>query len=299
MAVVDHVQLGVGNAPGQQAHVDQRDDRVVVAGQHQGRLADLVQPVEAGPAEAGEQLPVVAELAAGAHLAGEGQGQLRVAAEAAAVDVRGDARAVGRLDVAPRAGHAHEHLRLARQHHRAGGSGGEDQLLAALRIVVGELLGQRAAPGHADGGDLAVVQVVEHARHQLGQAGEAVGRAGGRRAADPGYVEGDHFEVRVQRGDEGEHQLQVGADAVEDQQRAHVRLARADRGADALPVEVDGAEDERLRGDAGFHRGRLAIGSFSCARRGRAGSAVVRCRPCAIVGHAGFAGHFCLHRSCT
>ncbi|MNL08446.1 hypothetical protein D3C87_1291670 [compost metagenome] len=63
MPVIDDVQLGVGNPPGQQAHVDQRDQWVIVAGQYQGRLADLVQPVDAGPAEAGEQLPVVTELA--------------------------------------------------------------------------------------------------------------------------------------------------------------------------------------------------------------------------------------------
>ena len=54
MAVINNVQLGIGNPPGEQAHVDQRDQWIVVAGQDQGRLIDLVQPVDAGPAEAGE-----------------------------------------------------------------------------------------------------------------------------------------------------------------------------------------------------------------------------------------------------
>jgi hypothetical protein len=70
---------------------------------------------------------------------------------------------------------------------------------------------------------------------------------GRRRAADTGHVEGDHFQVRVQRRDERKHQLQVGADAVENQQRRQVRLAGAYRGADGLAIQVDGAEDERLR----------------------------------------------------
>lgn len=86
MPVVDDVQLGVGNSPRQHAHVDQRDQRVVVAGQHQGRLVDLVQPVDAGPAEASEQLPVVAQLARRADLAGMFGGEVGIAAERAAIN---------------------------------------------------------------------------------------------------------------------------------------------------------------------------------------------------------------------
>ena len=77
------------------------------------------------------------------------------------------------------------------------------------------------------------------------QAGKAIGAAGCRRSADTGYVEGNHFQVRVQRLDERKHQLKVGADAIEDQQRRQVRLARAHRRADGLAIQVDGAEDER------------------------------------------------------
>ncbi|MCY1435748.1 hypothetical protein D9M71_518550 [compost metagenome] len=112
---------------------------------------------------------------------------------------------------------------------------------------MGELLGQGAAPGHADGVDLAVVEVIEHACRQLGQPGEAVRLARRGRAADPGHVEGDDFQVRVQCFDERKHQLQVGADAVEDQQGRQVRLARADGGADGLVVQFDGPEDIGLR----------------------------------------------------
>src|SRR5690606_38101552 len=233
--------------PGQQAHVDQWNQRVVVTGHHQGRLTNLVQPVDAGPAEAGEQLPVVAHLAARAHLARVRHGQFGIAAEGAAVDVRGDAYAIGRLHIAPWAGHAPEHLGFARHHHRTGRGGGEDQLLASLRVVVGELLGQGAAPGHADGVDLTVVEVIQHACRQLGQAREAIGCGRGRRAADAGYVEGDEFQLRIEGGDEGHHQLQVGTDAVEDQQRHQLAVTRPHRGADGLPIEIDGAEYEWLR----------------------------------------------------
>ncbi|MNE67729.1 hypothetical protein D3C80_1633510 [compost metagenome] len=102
-------------------------------------------------------------------------GQVRVAAEGAAVDQRGNADYMGRLHVAPWAGHHPQHLGLARHHYRAGGSGGQHQFLAAFRVVVGKLLGQGAAPGHADDVDLAVVQVIEHARRELGQARKAIG----------------------------------------------------------------------------------------------------------------------------
>jgi hypothetical protein len=41
-AAVHGVQAGVGDAVGEDAAVEQWDDRVVVAGQHEGRLPELV-----------------------------------------------------------------------------------------------------------------------------------------------------------------------------------------------------------------------------------------------------------------
>ncbi|MNC11713.1 hypothetical protein D3C75_594200 [compost metagenome] len=251
MTVIDDVQLGVGNPPGQQAHVDQRDQRVIVAGQYQGRLADLVQPVDAGPAEAGEQLPVVTELARRAHLGRMAGGQRRVATERTPVDHGCNADYVGRLDVASRAGHHPQHFRLARHHHRTRRRGGQHEFLATLRIVIRELLGQGATPGHADDVDLPVVEIVEHARRELGQPRKTIRPVWRRRTADTGYVEGNDFQVRVQRGNEREHQLQVGADAVENQQGRQVRLAGAYRRAERLAIQIDGTEYEGLRHASG------------------------------------------------
>ena len=208
---------------------------------------DLVQPVNAGPAEAGEQLPVVTELARRAHFRRMAGSQRRVAAERAAVDHRRDANHMGRLNVAARAGHHPQHFRFARHHHRTGSGGRQHQFLAALGIVVGKLLRQGAAPRHADHIDLAVVEIIEHPRRQSGQAGEAIRPVRRRRTADPGHVEGNHFQVRVERRDKRKHQLQVGADAVENQQRRQMRLAGTHRRAKGLAIQIDGAEYERLR----------------------------------------------------
>ncbi|MNL26651.1 hypothetical protein D3C87_1481880 [compost metagenome] len=216
MAIADHMQLRIGNAPGQQAHVGQRNDRVVIAGQNQGRLMDPVQPVNTGPAQARQQLQVVTAPAAGTHLAGERLCQCRVMAKSTAIDVRRDPRAIGRLDVTARSGHPPEHFGFGRQHGHARTRGGQDQFLATLRKIVGELLCQRSPPGHADHVDLANVQIIEHARNPFRQVRKPVRQARQGGAADTGHVEGDHFHVRIKRPDEWKQKLQVGANAIED-----------------------------------------------------------------------------------
>ncbi|MNE68043.1 hypothetical protein D3C80_1636850 [compost metagenome] len=139
-----------------------------------------MQPVNAGPAEPGEQLPVVAELASGAHLGRVRKGQVRVTAETATIDLRGNTDHMGRLHITPGASHQPQHLGLARHHHCARGGGSQYQLFAALGVVMGKLLGQGAAPGHANDIDLAIVEVVEHACGEFGQARETIGVAWGR-----------------------------------------------------------------------------------------------------------------------
>src|SRR5580692_8659817 len=62
-AVID-MQLASGYQPVHDPRVDQRDDRVVVTGQDQGGLPQHRQPRQAGPAEAGQQLVVIAPLRA-------------------------------------------------------------------------------------------------------------------------------------------------------------------------------------------------------------------------------------------
>ena len=112
---------------------------------------------------------------------------------------------------------------------------------------MGKLLSQRATPGHADGIDLAVVQVIQHAGGQLGEAGEAVGRVRCGRATNAGYIKGDDFQLRVEGLDERHDQLEVGANTVENQQRRELAVAGTYRRADGLAIQFDGTECERLR----------------------------------------------------
>jgi hypothetical protein len=75
----------------------------------------------------------------------------------------------------------------------------------------------------------------EQARHQPGQAGEAVGQAGQRRAADSRDVETDDLEGGIERVDERLQQLQAGADAVDQQQRRPPAGSRPDVDAQRRP----------------------------------------------------------------
>ena len=59
VTVID-VKLAVRDQPVHDPRVDQRDDRVVVPGQDQRRRPQPAQPRQAGPADAGGQLVVVA-----------------------------------------------------------------------------------------------------------------------------------------------------------------------------------------------------------------------------------------------
>ena len=110
---------------------------------------------------------------------------------------------------------------------------------------MGKLLRQGTAPGHANRIDLTVVEVIEHARSQFGQTREAVWRTGRGGAADTGHVEGDNLQAGVQGAHERHDQLQVGPDAVKDQQRGHLAVTGANRGADGLAVQFNGTEYER------------------------------------------------------
>ncbi len=58
---VDNVEPRMWNQARHDPGIDWGDDWVVVAGQDQGRLRELMQPGQAGPAHACQQLPVVPE----------------------------------------------------------------------------------------------------------------------------------------------------------------------------------------------------------------------------------------------
>ena len=88
-----------------------------------------------------------------------------------------------------------------------------------MRVEQGEVLSDPATPGDAEHVCLIVAELGEQARHQPAQAGEAVGQAGQRRAADSRDVETDDLDGGIERVDERLEQLQAGADAVDQQQR--------------------------------------------------------------------------------
>jgi hypothetical protein len=117
-----------------------------------------------------------------------------------------------------------------------GRGGGKDQPPAARALLERELLRQRAAPGHAQHVDFLVSELVEQPRGQPRQGGGTVGQGGRRRAAHARHVEYDR-RGPVERVEERLDQLDVGADAVEDEQRRARRVAAPDADPQRLPAD--------------------------------------------------------------
>jgi hypothetical protein len=217
--VVD-VQLRPGDEPVHQPGVDQRDERVVVAGHDQRRLPQQRQERQAGPARArGELVQVPAgwpDPVAVIHRPGRPGG---IGAGRPAVDAARHPLQVPAVQVTPGRHHVHEHRGPGRHHHRPGRGGHQHQPAAPVPLERGEVLRDRAAPGDAQHVDLAVAELGEQVRDQPAQPGEPVRARRLGRAAYPGRVEPDHVQGRVKLGHERLEQLQAGADAVDEQQR--------------------------------------------------------------------------------
>ena len=98
----DNLQPGAGDAAGEDAAVDQRHDRVVVAGEHQGGLGQRSEPGDAGPAGDGVDLAEVPPQRGPFDEPGRRSVEERVgvAAGGAAVHAAGDAPVVVGLVVA-------------------------------------------------------------------------------------------------------------------------------------------------------------------------------------------------------
>ena len=80
MSVVEDMQTAVANELGHPARIDERNHRVVVSRHDQGWLAQQRQPGQRGPAEDGELLHQVTELAGPAEFANQGRLRTRPAA---------------------------------------------------------------------------------------------------------------------------------------------------------------------------------------------------------------------------
>jgi hypothetical protein len=210
-----------------QPGVGQRDDRVVVSGQDEHRLAQSRQQRQAAPARAGEELiQVPGRRPDPVTVVHRGRDQPGIIARRTPVDVPGHPLQVATVQVPPRRHHVHEHRRLAGDRRHAGRGGDEHQPPAAGALGRGELLRDAAAPGDAKHIDLAVAELGQHARDQPTQPSEAVGSRRRRRAADARRIEPDHLDGRVNVADERLEHLQAGADAVDQQQRRAARGAR-------------------------------------------------------------------------
>ena len=219
-----HVEPAVRDQPVHDPRVDQRDDRVVVPGQDQRGRSQPAQPRQAGPADAGQQLVVVAPGRGGARrgvqqLAGQGRGL----PQAAPVQLAGDADRVFRVPVAPWREHAQQHLRVPGYHERARPGGHQHQAVHPVRAAQRELLREPAAPGDAQDVGPRDAEPVEQPGQQRRQGGQVVGHHRGRGLADAGHVEPDDAPPRVQRVDERLKQLQAPADPVAQQQRRPAR----------------------------------------------------------------------------
>jgi len=207
----------------QQVHqpgIRQRDDRVVVAGHDEHRLAQQRQERHAGPARArGELVQVPARRADPVAVVHRRRYLPGIRSGRTPVDVARHPLQVSAVQVTPRRHHVREHSRPGRHHQRPGRGRHQHKPAAARPLERGEVLRDRAAPGDAEHVDPAVAELGQHARDQRAQTGEPV-RAGARgRAAHARRVEPDHLHRRVELAHERFEQLQAGADAVDQQQR--------------------------------------------------------------------------------
>ncbi len=163
------------------------------------------------------------------------------------------------IDVAARRGHLEQHAGIAGDHERTRRRRREHETAAARRMVERELLRDRATPRHAEHVGNVVAEMVEQIDGETGDAGGPVGRARRGRAAHARHIE-DHDLRTVERVDERQRELDVGAEAVQQQQR------RARRVAGTNPVAYAVAADARVRdahggASAGARRGHRALPS--------------------------------------
>jgi hypothetical protein len=217
--VVD-VQPRFRNEQVHQPGIGQRDDRVVVAGHDEHRLAQQRQERHAGPARARDELVKVAhrrpDPVAVVH---RRRDPPRIGPRRATVDAACHSLQVPAVQVPPRRHHVRKHRRAGGHHHRTGRGRHQHKPAAAHPLERGEVLRDPAAPGDAEHVDLAVAQFGQHARDQRAQPAEPVRARRRGRATHTRRVEADHLGRGVELAHEGLEQLQAGTDAVDQQKR--------------------------------------------------------------------------------
>ena len=241
------VQRRVPDEPVHQSGIGERDDRVVVPGQDERRLAQPRQQRQAGPARRGGELVHIAARRADPVTVVHRRYDLRgIDSRQPAVEVAGDPLQVVGVQVTPRCHQADEDRRPGRHHRRAGRGRDEHEPAAPGPLKRGEVLGDAAAPGDAEHVDAIVAELGQHGRDQPAEPAEAVRPARRGRAADARRVEPDHLDGRVELVHERLEQFEAGADAVDQQQRnaldpARRRQAGPDRDPQHLAPDGDAA----------------------------------------------------------
>src|SRR2546421_1565264 len=189
------VQVSIRDQPGHEPGVDERHDRILVAGDHQGGVGDPAEPGKAGPACGSNELPEEASCARGSlpERLGESLEELGVALDATPVDGGGDAFQMPGSVVPQRIGQLDERPGPTRERAEAERGGSQHQAPDPLRSLVGELLGEASAPGNPHHIHLVVAEGPDDARGEAGKPRnrERPGRERG--FPHPGEGEGDRL----------------------------------------------------------------------------------------------------------
>ena len=170
----------------------QRHEGIVCAGHHERRLSQPVQPEQARPTGERVQLARVAAQGGRDHALRDGGDHALIVPQVASVDRACDPLEEARVGVTPRGRHPQHHARTRRHHPLSRRGGCEHQPRAPLRVLEGDLLGERAAPRHAEemcARDVERFQEIRDERREMTHAAHARRR---RRGADAGQIEGDH-----------------------------------------------------------------------------------------------------------
>ena len=142
-----YVKLAPWYQPVHDPRIDQRDDRVVISGQDQGGRPQPRQPRQTAPAEAGQQLIVIAPGRAQVrrHMQ-QLTGRSRVVARTAPVKLACDTGRVFRVLVASRGQHPEQDLRTPRYHEYARASCHQREAPHSFGMAQSELLREDSSP---------------------------------------------------------------------------------------------------------------------------------------------------------
>src|SRR6516225_9738679 len=164
-------------------------------------------------------------------------GKLGRIAQRTTIDIAGNPFHMIGILVAPRCCHLQQNSEPPRHHEVTGRCGCEYETPAALRLLVGKLLGDCTSPGKAQHVDLLMSQLVEQPCAQACQCRCAIWQPWRRRTAYAWHVK-DDCGLPVERVEKRFDQFDIGANPVEQEQRRPRLVAAPDANAKRLPVNI-------------------------------------------------------------